>query len=282
MDAVIFRLGSFNGGAVYDFKCHACIGSKSGREYTSSFTLVYVRKGNFTYNCFRKTLDVYSDFVLFKKPGYDYTVSHNHLGEKDHCTFIEFRQEFIDELKSYLSPAMHKFLSNPDQDVTLLPSSPLIHYLSHHIFSEGTHQSPQPIHFETLVWELVGSTFRGGNVGIKVDLDPKRKVYYLDALDQVKTFINTNLTEPIRIEDMAKVANMSQYHFIRVFKSFTNRSPYQHLLMTRLDYAALLLLNTQLQVQEIAYGSGFSSPEYFVNIFKAKFGRYPTEFRSLG
>jgi len=106
-------------------------------------------------------------------------------------------------------------------------------------------------------------------------------VYYLVALDQVKSFINTNLTKPIEIEDLANVANMGQYRFIGVFKSFTNKSPNQYLLKIRLDCASILLLNTQLQVQEIAYGSGFSSPEYFVNIFNVKFGQYPSNFRSF-
>jgi AraC-like DNA-binding protein len=50
----------------------------------------------------------------------------------------------------------------------------------------------------------------------------------------------------------------------------------------RLEHAKSMLLNPELTISEVAYKSGFSSPNYFSTVFKNKYGLSPNAFRKSG
>jgi AraC-like DNA-binding protein len=73
---------------------------------------------------------------------------------------------------------------------------------------------------------------------------------------------------------------MSKYHFLRVFKSITGKTPIEYRNTIRLEHAKELLLDSDHSVTEIADITGFESNVYFCNAFKAKTGFSPSEFRT--
>lgn len=82
--------------------------------------------------------------------------------------------------------------------------------------------------------------------------------------------------------DMAKMVRqlpMGYSKFRKIFKETTGFAPNQYYLDIRLNKAKDLLQNTLLNIDEIAYQTGFDSPFYFSKLFKKKNGKSPLSYR---
>ena len=104
--------------------------------------------------------------------------------------------------------------------------------------------------------------------------------FYQTKINKALIYIDNNLSEEINVSELARISGFSLYHFHRIFKAITNESPYDSLLRLRLEKAVFLLKHKQrLKVSEIAFESGFSSPENFTRQFKSRFKISPSVFR---
>lgn len=81
------------------------------------------------------------------------------------------------------------------------------------------------------------------------------------------------------LEDLAKVANLSPYHFIRVFKLQTGKTPFAFLLDIKLERAREMLRDYRFSITEVCYASGFKGVSHFSTVFKKKYGVTPSEYR---
>ncbi len=79
------------------------------------------------------------------------------------------------------------------------------------------------------------------------------------------------------VEQLARAAGMSRYHFSRRFREVMGRSPYQHLLEVRLSRAAELLRGGVVSVTEAALTAGFTDFGRFASFFRRRFGCPPSE-----
>ena len=100
-----------------------------------------------------------------------------------------------------------------------------------------------------------------------------------DAVERAVKMMRDNLSEPITIDDMARTAMYSKFHFTRVFQRATGVSPGRFLSALRLEEAKRLLLSTSLSVTEISVQVGYSSVGTFSTRFKNSVGLAPTDFR---
>lgn len=98
-------------------------------------------------------------------------------------------------------------------------------------------------------------------------------------MQKTEEFIHANFKEKITIDDMAKNACMSKYHFSRLFKECTGVSPYKYLCMYRIEKAKELLIDTNLTVGEIAVRTGFEDMSSFIYLFKKHMSVSPLQFR---
>lgn len=101
------------------------------------------------------------------------------------------------------------------------------------------------------------------------------------AVSEAIAYINRNLYRPITVGDVAAAASFSPAHFSRVFKLQTGYSPYEYILLRRIDAAKHLLTSTRLSVKEVAYQVGYNSEEHFIHSFRKKVGVTPGDFRSV-
>jgi len=81
------------------------------------------------------------------------------------------------------------------------------------------------------------------------------------------------------LEELARKAGYSKYHYCRRFKAETGMSPWRYLTEQRLDRGARLLLETKLSVKEIAALLKFKNPDYFSRLFRERNGVSPVDFR---
>jgi len=94
-------------------------------------------------------------------------------------------------------------------------------------------------------------------------------------------FIQDNLGRPITLPEIAGTVNMSHYHFSHLFKKYYGCSPYEYLILERINRAKYLLKTTGLPVKEIAQQVGYPNASTFSSVFSAKVGLSPTAFRSF-
>jgi AraC family transcriptional regulator len=87
-------------------------------------------------------------------------------------------------------------------------------------------------------------------------------------LRHVIQYIDENLEKAISLLDLAKVAQISVYHFVRLFKQSTGLSPHQYILQKRIGHAKSLLQDLGLPIAEVALRSGFGSQSSFTRAFQ--------------
>lgn len=98
-------------------------------------------------------------------------------------------------------------------------------------------------------------------------------------LRRVIEFIDAGLDKDLRLEDLAQVANLSTFHFARVFKRATGVSPYQYVRNRRIELACALLREDSLDLAQLALACGFSNQSHFTSAFSRQLGVPPGRFR---
>lgn len=102
----------------------------------------------------------------------------------------------------------------------------------------------------------------------------------IPKLKKVLSFIRSNYDSQISLEDMAEVAGMSSRYFCSFFKKMTLKTPMEYLKTYRIERAARKLLNSDMNITEIAFSSGFNDLSYFIKTFKEIKGVTPAAFRN--
>ena len=100
-------------------------------------------------------------------------------------------------------------------------------------------------------------------------------------IEHFRALVEQNIENAeFNIEDMGKEVGMSIVQLYRKVKALTGLAPKEYLRISRLKFADHLLATTKLNINEIAYKCGFSSPNYFSKCYKDYFGRTPKSNRS--
>ncbi|MFV8376716.1 substrate-binding domain-containing protein [Flavobacterium sp. LB1P62] len=102
-----------------------------------------------------------------------------------------------------------------------------------------------------------------------------------DFLRKLNDLIEKNLdNSAYTVEDLARSLTISRVQLYRKVKAILGISVSDHINNMRLDKSKELLKKADLNISEIAYAVGFSSPNYFSTSFKNKFGVTPKEYKS--
>ena len=104
--------------------------------------------------------------------------------------------------------------------------------------------------------------------------------YQYVQIRQSRAFMEKYLAEKIELENMAAVAFMSRFHYIRIFKQIYGITPRQHLRDLRITKAKELL-KQGLPVTQVCYDVGYESLPTFSNAFKRGTGYSPKEYQKL-
>ena len=100
------------------------------------------------------------------------------------------------------------------------------------------------------------------------------------ALNRVLNFAHSANRQPLQLDQLADVACLSKFHFIRVFQKHVGESPGCFVSRTRLERAASLLKHcTDLPISDIAAQAGFTSAASFSRKFADYSGSCPRAFR---
>jgi AraC family transcriptional regulator len=101
----------------------------------------------------------------------------------------------------------------------------------------------------------------------------------VESLQMAIDFIEEHLLENITIEDIAKQANVSPFHFQRTFMILTDTSVGEYLRRRRLTLAAQELTSTASKIIDLALKYGYDTPESFSKAFRKQHGVTPSDIR---
>lgn len=98
-------------------------------------------------------------------------------------------------------------------------------------------------------------------------------------LRRVTDWMAEHMAEEFSLARLAEQADMSEFHFNRLFKRATGIPPSQYQIRLRVDAARRLLRETKKSVIMIANDVGYSNPSHFAQLFRKEAGLSPTDYR---
>ena len=100
-----------------------------------------------------------------------------------------------------------------------------------------------------------------------------------EEITKAAAFIRERFWQPLSVRELAQESALSEFHFIRKFKSFVGQTPYEYLTLVRVNKAKELLALTSDSVSEVAEQVGYSDAKGLISNFKKQTGTTPAKFR---
>jgi AraC family transcriptional regulator len=98
-------------------------------------------------------------------------------------------------------------------------------------------------------------------------------------LRRVLEHMQAHLGQELPVTALAAVAQISPYHFSRLFKQSTGLSPHQYLLRQRIERARELLADPRRRIAQVSYELGFPNQSYFTTVFRTLVGATPGAYQ---
>ena len=174
------------------------------------------------------------------------------------------------------SYAHQRLFTKEELKATFLPS------LLHEILIEYEEQS---YGFELAIRTHIGRIFlwilrHWHQKGIHFNIDTELSQATIARLQILFDYVDKNYANPIDVEVVSKLCNMSYSYFSRFFKSTMRRNFSEYLNYVRISKAEKLLTTTDLNITEIAQKTGFSTSSYFIQQFKHYKNISPKQFKN--
>ncbi len=100
-----------------------------------------------------------------------------------------------------------------------------------------------------------------------------------ELLAKLIRIIEENMSNPdFSVKTLADGVGLSRMQLYRKIKAILDKTPHELINTLRLERAAQILVQNQLNVSEVAYMTGFNTPKYFSRCFREKFGVLPTQY----
>lgn len=105
------------------------------------------------------------------------------------------------------------------------------------------------------------------------------QVSQLSEIKAMMEYIQEHHKQKITLDDIAAVGGMGKTYCTKLFRRYLNKSPIEYVIEYRLQKGAELLVNSNLNITEICFETGFSSSSYFAEQFHERMGCSPREYR---
>ena len=102
---------------------------------------------------------------------------------------------------------------------------------------------------------------------------------YEQAIRNVQFHIQEHLDEKISMDDLARAAGFSMFHFHRIFSAMVGENLGEHLLRLRMERAAFELVYSSRSIPDIAFSAGYENHESFTRAYRKRFGQTPSGYR---
>ena len=254
---------------VVDFRCSSGPGDPVSVERHTDHCVSYVRRGSFGYHVEGAPYELVAGSVLVGRPGAEYVCTHEHHARGDDCLSFHFDDTVADSLG--ISEAGAR------------PPLPELMVLGE--LAQATAAGSTDLGLDEAALLFVGrfaglaattrTTGRSTSKPSPRALDRRRAV-------EIALWIDAHCDAEISLDRAAALADLSPFHFLRIFRAVLGVTPHQYLVRARLRRAARLLADApSLPITEIALSVGFADLSNFVRTFHRAAGRSPRAFRAF-
>lgn len=101
-----------------------------------------------------------------------------------------------------------------------------------------------------------------------------------EAIARALAYLHAHYPEPIDAGSISRAAGLSRQHLTKLLRTHTGKTITEHLWELRAEKARALLVDTGLQVGEIAERTGFQNPFHLSRKLKQQYGAAPRELRA--
>ena len=255
-----------DGWRVADIVCTSGPDDRPFEERQSATSISFVLSGMFVYRSDRGSSLLSAGSLLLINAGRAFECSHRH-GEGDRCLSFQFGAELFARLAHEAGAARAVF------DCDRLPPLRAFAALAARAQLVAGGQET----FEEIALELAGAVVQEAGQarqGVAATSgDPAR-------IARVLRYLELTTAAPHSLSELARVAGLSPYHFLRTFKSVTGITPHQWVLRARLRDAAQRLVTSRESITNIALDVGFEDLSNFIRSFRAEFGVSPRRYRA--
>lgn len=102
---------------------------------------------------------------------------------------------------------------------------------------------------------------------------------WVESIQKAINYMEDHLLDELKMEQIAKEANSSVFHFQRTFAILTNISVADYIRQRRLTLAAQELMNTDNKIIDLSFKYGYDTPEAFTKAFRKQHSITPSEAR---
>jgi AraC family transcriptional regulator len=103
------------------------------------------------------------------------------------------------------------------------------------------------------------------------------------ALQRVQDYIQSHLHEHVDLDTLAAVANVSRFHFARLFRKSAGMSAMAYLEQSRMERAQELIRRGEQSLARVAWQVGYGDQSYFTRRFRRFYGVTPSAYgREMG
>lgn len=249
---------------VSDFRCTAEPGEKPYAELHRCHSISFVRKGSFGYHCRGRAHELVAGSLLIGSPGNEFVCTHDHVCG-DECLSFFFVAELVEAIGAR-AEAWQVGATPPLAELMVLGelAQAAAEGRSDIALDEAGH-----LIASRLVDVVSGKARKPAGVTAR---DRRRAV-------ETALWIDAHSQSRIELEDIARQAGVSPFHFLRLFSAVLGVTPHQYLVRSRLRRAARQLAEDDRPVTDIAYDVGFNDLSNFVRTFHRAAGVSPSKFR---
>lgn len=98
-------------------------------------------------------------------------------------------------------------------------------------------------------------------------------------LDGLHTYMRDNLHQRLELAQLAAFCNLSKFHFVNRYRALTGRTPVQHFLHLKIEYACQLLDSSGCGIAQVSQAVGYDDSYYFSRLFSKVMGLSPSAYR---
>lgn len=113
----------------------------------------------------------------------------------------------------------------------------------------------------------------------QVATDEKHPSFDSEYLHQLTSYIEHNLEDKIYLDELAQIANLNKFGFLKKFKTLTGMTPMSYVLMKKV-FAAKNKIRIDSDITDLAYAYNFTDMAHFSHAFKKYVGISPKEYRN--
>jgi len=253
---------------VEDVVCDHGPDDRPFEEQHETACLAVVSEGTFYYRSSHGAALLVPGAVLLGNPGACFECGHDHSCG-DRCLAFHLAPEFMDEIAAQLPGARTASFST-------LQLPPLRSLMPVVAAAEIARDRGQAARLEELTVRLVAEVLSLQSGSHRTRTPTARDIGRVWASVH---WIAAHARKSLSLGQLARMASMSRYHFLRTFRAVTGTTPYQYLLALRLRHAFVDLERSPAPISTLVYNAGFGDLSTFNRRFRRLMRMTPREYR---